>query len=564
MFFKAAVQAASKRAKRLLKLLRAKLRFSLYEFGKYFFPMVTGKSYIDGLHAKLLCRHLEAFAKGKIKRLLVNIPPSHSKSLWITVIFPLWVWTWNPHAKFLCYSYVEELAIDNSVKCRELMNREEFIALYPELRAKLGVDTKKNFQNEHGGERRVAVPGGAGTGWHPDYILIDDPISRDKAEVNSERERIGKWYFETLTTRGIAGETDAAHCVCMQRLHPDDLSGRIMTFAKNCRLRGEEDPWYVVMLPLRYDPAHVMEDRGYGGDWRTVKGELLCPGLVGEAKAKEVERGLGGPDSFAVNAQLQQQPTLREGKLFKSHLIETILPEALPKCHRYVRFWDRAATPDGGCWTAGVLIGRLGEDPTKPCKFFIIDVIRERLGWDDVEALMKQTVTADEQRYGFDNLTTYFEREGGSAGVQVADTTVIRLRGHNIFPASTGGKNKITRARPLATAVSYKEVYAVLAEWWPDFIDEITKFPGGEFLDQADAAAGAYNHLVLPSPNGNSDIIIPASVERDNDVPAMGSAEKCPTCNRPAFAGKHCCDGCHTGQHTPDCALRFTEWWNSR
>src|SRR5581483_7523271 len=104
---------------------RCKRDFTL--FVKQAWPIIEpGTPYVSGWHIDAIILHLEALARGTIKRLLVNMPPRHAKSSIISVLWPVWMWLQNPSIRFLCASYDMPLAVRDNRKCRLLIRSEWF------------------------------------------------------------------------------------------------------------------------------------------------------------------------------------------------------------------------------------------------------------------------------------------------------------------------------------------------------------------------------------------------------------------------------------------------------
>src|SRR5512146_1732592 len=99
-------------------------RRDFHAFVEAAWPYVEpGITFVDGWHIRAICEYLQALYENQIpsNNLLINVPPRHMKSLLVNVFFPAWVWTRAPWAKFLCFSYSEQLTIRDSMKCRQLI-----------------------------------------------------------------------------------------------------------------------------------------------------------------------------------------------------------------------------------------------------------------------------------------------------------------------------------------------------------------------------------------------------------------------------------------------------------
>jgi ribosomal protein L23 len=273
---------ASKRVSRDQYLQRRLYQLSLLEFGRAAWDQVEpSHEFVDCQHFHLLCRHIQAAVTkndpvGQISRLLINMPPSTAKSYFSTKILSPWVWTWWPSCKFLYFSYNEPRSLDDAGKARDLIRSDWYQEYFGDIvKIAKGDDTKSLYRTNKGGERQTSQPGGTATGVHPDVIVIDDPIKVDDATASpAKRDEQRKWYFETLSSRGVA--RGVTHIVVQQRLDIDDLSGHILNHHRRLQLEGKESPWHHICLPMRFDPSMAMIDRGYGGDWRKADGELLA------------------------------------------------------------------------------------------------------------------------------------------------------------------------------------------------------------------------------------------------------------------------------------------------
>jgi predicted phage terminase large subunit-like protein len=149
--------------------------------------------FVDGWHIDVLCQHLEAVAEFDIKKLVINMPPRHMKSILCAVMFPAWVWLRYPERKFIYASYAEAIAIRDSIKTRNLLSSDKYRSLF-KIKWNLAEDQnqKKVFQNTLGGER-VAVGVGSGlTGQGGDYCFVaGTKVMTRLGETSIENIKIG-------------------------------------------------------------------------------------------------------------------------------------------------------------------------------------------------------------------------------------------------------------------------------------------------------------------------------------------------------------------------------------
>ena len=150
--------------------------------------------FIEGEHHKLFAKKLEAVAQGKIKRLIVNMPPRHTKSEFASVYFPSWIMGLRPDMKIMQTTHTAELSARFGRKVRNLMDTNEYKQIFENV--SLSADSKSagRWETNHGGEYFAAGVGGAITGRGADLLIIDDPHSEQDALSASALESAYEWY----------------------------------------------------------------------------------------------------------------------------------------------------------------------------------------------------------------------------------------------------------------------------------------------------------------------------------------------------------------------------------
>jgi len=161
-----------------------------------------------------------------------------------------------------------------------------------------------------------------------------------------------------------------------------------------------------------------------------------------------------------------------------------VVQSAPSQVSRWVRYWDKAGTMDGGKRTAGALIGQ-----TAGGHFVIADMVKGQWSAGKREKVIKETAERDGRA-----VEVGIEQEPGSGGKESAENTIRNLAGFVVFADRPTG-DKETRAEPYASQVEGENVFLLLGEWNEDFIEEHKSFPRGQFSDQVDAASGAFNRL---------------------------------------------------------------------
>jgi predicted phage terminase large subunit-like protein len=462
------------------QLDRARCARSLYAFCERFWPVVEpGREMVRGRAMRVVCEHLEAVSDGRIKRLLINVPPGTSKSLVTCVFWPAWAWGpgGRPDRRFISWSYAEALALRDNRKCRLVMQSDDYRRLWPDVRLVADQNEKSYFENVARGFRQACGITGATTGYRGDLLVVDDPHNVKQAESEAVREAALHWFSEVLPSR--TNGDDAAIVVIMQRVHQSDVSGHVL----------EKLPsWDVLCLPMEHEPDHPTPSRTRLGfvDWRSEPGELLWPELFPSSRVEELKeqlRSWGG--EYAVAGQLQQRPVPREGGMFHADDF-TVVDEPAPASARRVRGWDLAGTRDKrAAATVGVLMA-LHEGTV-----YVEDVVRIQGRPAEVEALLRSTAERDGRQ-----VEQSIPQDPGQAGKYQKGALAKLLHGYPCrFTPETGSKED--RARPLAAQAEAGNVRLVRAPWNGAYVSEMAMFPGGSWRDQVDASSRAYSALVV-------------------------------------------------------------------
>jgi hypothetical protein len=278
-----------------------KYRRSLREFTKAAWPTIEpGVEFKNNWHIDAVSDHLQAVVNGDIKRLIINVPPRHMKSLSVAVLLPAWTWATQPSKKFLYASYAASLSIRDSTKCRRLIDSPWYQAHFgTKFRLTDDQNQKQRFENDATGYRIATSVGGALTGDGGDIICIDDPHNSVEADSAKVREGVLDWWDQAMQTR-LNDPKTGAFIIIMQRLHEQDLTGHVLA-----NQLGDE--WDHLMLPARYEVGHPTPMKSTLGftDPRTKEGDLLWPERIDEQTLSNLERSLG---SYAAAGQLQQRP----------------------------------------------------------------------------------------------------------------------------------------------------------------------------------------------------------------------------------------------------------------
>ena len=442
---------------------------SFAEFFRQAWPtMEPGVPYVHGWHIDAICEHLEAVSRGEIHKLLINMPPRHSKSTLVSVAFPAWEWIHRPWMKYLYASYSGTLSIRDSVACRRLIMSPWYQANWGNVFSLTDdQNVKMRFENSRHGVRIATSVGGTTTGEGGDRIVVDDPHNVKEAESETVRQGVLDWWHQAMSTR-LNDPKRGAHIVVMQRVHDQDLSGSIL----------ERGGYEHLCLPCRYEGQKTNWRIGWQ-DPRTVEGELLWPERFDERHVSELEKTLG---SYAAAAQLQQRPTPAEGGIFKRQWFRTY--DNRPTFIRIIESWDTATSEKE--LSAYSVCSVWGE--TVEGGIYLLHVERQRLTFPQLKA----QVVAQHNRFGGTGILV----EDKSSGRQLCQDLGMGTR-LPLIPVQVGkGQDKVARAMGCSAMVEAGRVYIPAnAPWLSVFMQEVLTFPNCQYKDQVDSMTQALNYL---------------------------------------------------------------------
>lgn len=459
------------------------------DFGKFVeqaWPIVEpAVDLIPGKHLDALTTHLQAVAEGSIRNLLINIPPGHSKSLVVSVLWPAWMWARRPRRgqlggpqwRGLFSSYAAELAIRDSVKCRSLIESDWYRGAFIENKWALSSDqnVKSYFQNTRMGFRASLSVGGKTTGFRGDAVVVDDPLNAVDAHSKAARDAAVRWFDQAMGNR-LNDLRKGVRVVIMQRLHEEDLAGHLL----------EAGGWDHLCLPTEFDPKRRSSTRIGWKDWREKPGELLFPALFPADVIAEEKRRLG---SLGFAGQHQQRPSPAEGNLFRRswwrrwHRAGDFIPEGVESRLLPDRFEDVLISVDCAFkdtstsdFVAIGVWGRLGPDR------FLLDQVRGRMGFTETVKALLGVIA----KYPRARTKLIEDKANGSAVIDVLKRKVTGIIAVN----PEGGKE--SRAAAVSPDVEAGNVFIPLhADWVGDYVEEHAAFPTGANDDQVDQTTQA-------------------------------------------------------------------------
>lgn len=318
------------------------------------FTQATFTGFETNWHHVAVCDALDRLIAGRIRRLLLLMPPRHSKSEMVSRRLPAYVMGTNPDARVIATSYSADLASRMNRDVQRIIDSPAYRDLFPASqlwgknnRTIAGGSYLRNSDIFEivgaSGVYRSAGIGGGITGMGFDIGIIDDPI-KNRQEANSKvyRDNLWDWFTSVFFTRQ---EKDARILVTMTSWHPDDLAGRLIALSRGA---PPEEQWTVLRFPALAE--------GDEGDPR-AEGEALWPGKYDEAALDGIRRTLG---RYEWAALYQCRPQPRSGGLFRWEDIDGGRAASHPDLTRIVVAVDPSGSATGDA--VGIVVAGLGRD----------------------------------------------------------------------------------------------------------------------------------------------------------------------------------------------------------
>tara|TARA_R110000782_G_scaffold251106_1_gene338617 strand:+ start:126 stop:1613 length:1488 start_codon:yes stop_codon:yes gene_type:complete len=418
-----------------------------------FVKYMWGDTFIMGRHHKIIAEKFNRIATGKLKRLIVCLPPRHSKSEFASTYLPAWMMGLNGALKIIQCTHTAELAVRFGRKVRNLIDSEDYKQIFPNLRLQADNKSAGRWTTNQEGESFYAGVGGAITGRGADLLIIDDPHSEQDALSPKSMESAYEWYTSGPRQRLQPGGTII---IVMTRWSTKDLVGRLL------KKQTDEyaDKWEVVEFPAIMPET---DNPLWSEYWK--KEELLS------VKA-----------SLPVakwNAQWMQNPTSEEGSIVKREWWKEWVGEKVPAYNYVIQSYDTAfskkETADYSAITTWAIFEH--EDDGQP-NIILLDAKRvrvdfpelKRLAWDEYKYWEPDCVLIEAKASG-----TPLTQELRRMGIPVTAYTPSR------------GQDKVARMNSVAPIFESGMV------WLPDeiFADEVREecasFPYGDHDDYVDS-----------------------------------------------------------------------------
>jgi len=453
------------------------MRRSLKEFTKNSWQAIEpGRDFHDNWHIDAISEHLQAVVEGDIKRLIINIPPRHMKSISVAVALPAWTWTIQPSKKFLYASYAGSLSIRDSVKCRRLIDSRWYKEHFGESFKLTGdQNQKQRFENDHTGARIATSVDGALTGEGGDIIVIDDPHNVRESESSAVRDGVLEWWDQAMQTR-LNDPKTGAFIIIMQRVHERDLTGHILAN----EMDGE---WDHLCIPARYEIGHPTPTRSRLGftDPRTKEGDLLWPERIDAKTLGNLERSLG---SYASAGQLQQRPMPKGGGILKAEWWVPWEKDDLPDIEYVLQSWDTAfSTKEKSSYSARTTWGVFRKDGQ--INAMVLEMWYDRVSYPELRKL------AQEAYYDWEPDAVLIEKKASGQSL-LQD---LRMAGVPVLEYMPD-RDKEARAHASSALLEDGRIYYPSdKKWAKNLIDICASFPATDNDDIVDTCTQAWLRL---------------------------------------------------------------------
>jgi predicted phage terminase large subunit-like protein len=430
------------------KVLKVKNDF--LSFTKHMWP-----DFIEGKHHKIISKKFNDLASGKIKRLIVNMPPRHTKSEFASSLLPAWMIGRNPKLKIIQTTHTGELAIRFGRKAKTLMDTEDYKQVF-ETRLREDSQAAGRWETEQGGEYFASGVGGAITGRGADLLIIDDPHSEQDAMNNQALERAYEWYTSGPRQRLQPG--GAIVCV-MTRWNTKDLTGMLLKHQKEAKA----DQWEIVEFPA------IMPS-----------GEPVWPEYW---KLKELETVKASLSLGKWNAQWMQNPTSEEGAIIKREWWNVWEKDEMPPLEHVIQSYDTAfMKKETADYSAITTWGVFRESEDSPQQLILVDALKGRYEFPELRRIAKE-------QYDYWNPETVLIEAKASGLPLTYELRNMGIPVVNYTPSK--GNDKHARVNAVAPLFESGMIYAPNEKYAEEVIEECAAFPYGDHDDLVDSMTQA-------------------------------------------------------------------------
>jgi predicted phage terminase large subunit-like protein len=411
--------------------------------------------FIAGNHHKIFAQKLEDVSRGKIKRLIVNMPPRHTKSEFASNLFPAWMMGRNPKLKIIQTTHTAELSYNFGRKVRNLFDQQEFKDVFPDVSLSQDSKAAGRFTTNKGGEYFAAGVGGAITGRGADLLIIDDPHSEQDALSQTAMDNAYEWYTSGPRQRLQPG---GSIVVVMTRWSTKDLTGKLI----NAQTNANADQWDVVEFPA------ILNDKPMWPEFW---------------KLSELEGVKASLSEQKWQAQWQQSPTSEEGSIIKREWWRMWPKDTLPDLMHVIQSYDTAFSKrETADFSAITTWGVFQPEEDGPPHVLLLAMHKGRYDFPELKK-----IALEEYQY-WEPETILIEAK--ASGMPL--TQELRQLGIPVVTYTPSkGNDKHVRVNSVAPIFESGQVWAPDERWAEEVIEECAAFPYGDHDDLVDSTTQA-------------------------------------------------------------------------
>jgi predicted phage terminase large subunit-like protein len=424
-------------------------------------------SFINGAHHVRMAQAFEKVARGEIKRLIINMPPRHTKSEFASYLLPAWFLGNFPHKKVIQTSHTAELAVGFGRKVRNLVDSDVYKSVFPDTHLQSDSKAAGRWNTSKGGDYFAIGIGGAVTGKGADILIIDDPHSEQEAalaEINPEiYDKTYEWYTSGPRQRLQPG---GSIIIVMTRWSKKDLTGQVIKSAA----QRDGDEWTVIEFPAILP-----------------SGNPLWPEFWSVTELQALRNELPNQKWMA---QYMQQPTSDSSAIVKREWWQIWEEDSPPYCEFTLQSWDTAFEKHNradysACTTWGVFYK---EDSAgiMQANIILLNAIRKRMEFPE----LKRKALEEYREWEPDSIIIEKKATGApliyemrAMGVPVQEFTPNK------------GNDKISRLNAVSDIFASGRVWVPNTRWAEEVVDEVASFPGGEHDDYVDSVSLAMSRF---------------------------------------------------------------------
>jgi len=429
---------------------QVKVQDDFLTFVKHVWP-----EFIEGKHHKKIADKFNKLAKGEIKRLIINMPPRHTKSEFASFLLPAWMVGRKPDLKIIQSTHTTELAIRFGRKAKTLIDSPEYQQMF---KTTLREDSQAagKWETSQGGEYYAAGVGSAITGRGADLLIIDDPHSEQDALNMASMERAYEWYTSGPRQRLQPG---GAIVVVMTRWNMKDLTGMLLKSQKELKA----DKWHLIEFPAILP-----------------SGKPVWP----EYWKKDELEGVKASISIGKwNAQWMQNPTAEEGSLIKREWWKVWEKDTMPPLEHVIQSYDTAfLKKESADYSAITTWGVFRPDQDSPPNLILLDAVKDRLEFPE---LRKKAM----EQYRYWNPETVIIESKASGLPLTYELRKMGIPVINFTPSR--GNDKHARVNACAPIFESGQIWAPDMKFAEEVVEECASFPYGDHDDLVDSTTQA-------------------------------------------------------------------------